>query len=167
MIRPTASAIKNASEMLELVRLLSSAKGIEQALATLAEERAALDQREADLQTRENAIADRVSGAEAAEARAQKAEASAERAKAKADLAVAEAKAEDKRIAEARADLATKAKALTDTETSLKKSEQRLAGEVDAQAKREAELNERAAALDIREQGIADREDRIRAAFNE
>lgn len=162
---PSLPSINAASEMLELVRLLSTSEGLDKALGLVAEARAVLDDREADLQTRENAIGGNLREAERITAAAAQADATAQMLMREADERKADA--EVQMTAAVNAAMAVKGRE-KDAAAAASENEKRAATlkkQADDLAAYEARLNARADALKAGEIELEARAERLRAAL--
>lgn len=165
MIRVAGSTIKSASELVELVRLISTSKGLDEALASLAKERAEIDAYAAEVQGKLTSIADERIAAEKAVQAAAAAERKAADAKAVAERAKQEADAAASALSRLKADYNAREKSLNERERTLKVRE----GEVETRNKvldgEFAKLKKVADAIGEREAAVAAREAKIKSVF--
>lgn len=163
MIQPTVQKLRAASDMLELIRTMTTSKGLAETLEAATAEREVLDQREADIQAREAAIDTRIAEIEALEELSNQ-----NRKKADELLAAAQKANEDAAIVAADLDKERGRIAGRDVELSVRSDElasdqRKLALKLKALDDREAKMLEAEAALAEREAALAEREAKLRA----
>ena len=163
MIRPTVQKLRAASDMLELIRTMTSTEGLAETLEAATAEGEALDQREADIQAREAAIDTRIAEVEAAEElsnqnrkKADELLAAAQKANEDATAIAADLDKERGRIAGRDVELSVRSDELASDQRKLERQPKALDD-------REAKTLEAEAALAEREAALAERETKLRA----
>jgi len=161
----TPNNLRNASDLVELIRLVSTAEGLETALAQVTAAKTDMDQREADILAREQSIEDRLRQAGEAEDASLAALSAADQRKAEADAAMEALTQATAALDEREVALKAEAKALRARDRELDKREKEAAQIAEAQDARDAVLDAREQSLDARTVELTEKEQRLRAAL--
>lgn len=161
----SSTALKNASDLVELITLISSTKGLKDALDQIKTAQGEAEARLTEVVTRENAIAQSYADAQKQIDKAIKAEARAAEAKAEGDAAVEAAKLAAEALDIREAALTQEKKNQAGIAEELLSREQDIEDRSGKLDERDALIDAREEALDARERELNEREQKLRTAL--